>query len=89
MEAWARGAQSYNSGESGSRKAMSKKKAARKRSRICQRSYNDATAKTSNHSMSQQLAGTMTSSQHAYEVHSRKDKRDVDLISDPLPFGRL
>jgi hypothetical protein len=26
---------------------------------------------------------------HAYEVHPRKDKRGVDLISDMLPFGRL
>jgi hypothetical protein len=24
---------------------------------------------------------------HAYEVHPRKDKRGVDLISDVLPFG--
>jgi len=24
-----------------------------------------------------------------YEVRPRKDKRGVDLISDPLPFGRL
>jgi hypothetical protein len=31
----------------------------------------------------------MTSSQHVYEVRSRKDKRGVDLISDVLPFGRL
>jgi hypothetical protein len=31
----------------------------------------------------------MTSSQHAYEVRPRKDKRGVDLISDALPFGRL
>src|SRR5690349_8653196 len=31
----------------------------------------------------------MTSSQHVYEVHPRKDKRGVDLISDALPFGRL
>ena len=31
----------------------------------------------------------MTSSQHAYEVRSRKDKRGVNLISDALPFGRL
>jgi hypothetical protein len=31
----------------------------------------------------------MTSSQHAYEVRPRKDKRGVDLISDVLPFGRL
>ena len=30
----------------------------------------------------------MTSSQHAYEVHPRKDHRGVDLISDVLPFGR-
>ena len=26
---------------------------------------------------------------HLYEVHPRKDKRGVDLISDVLPFGRL
>jgi hypothetical protein len=26
---------------------------------------------------------------HVYEVHPRKDKRGVDLISDALPFGRL
>ena len=26
---------------------------------------------------------------HQYEVRPRKDKRDVDLISDVLPFGRL
>ena len=25
---------------------------------------------------------------HVYEVRPRKDKRGVDLISDPLPFGR-
>jgi hypothetical protein len=31
----------------------------------------------------------MTSSQHAYEVGPRKDKRGVDLISDALPFRRL
>ena len=31
----------------------------------------------------------MTSSQHAYEVRPRKDRRGVDLISDVLPFGRL
>jgi len=31
----------------------------------------------------------MTSSQHAYEVRPRKDKRGLDLISDALPFGRL
>jgi hypothetical protein len=30
-----------------------------------------------------------TSSQHAYEIRPRKDHRDVDLISDALPFGRL
>jgi hypothetical protein len=30
-----------------------------------------------------------TNSQHVYEVHPRKDKRGVDLISDVLPFGRL
>jgi hypothetical protein len=26
---------------------------------------------------------------HLYEVHPRKDKHGVDLISDALPFGRL
>ena len=26
---------------------------------------------------------------HIYEVHPRKDRRGVDLISDALPFGRL
>ena len=26
---------------------------------------------------------------HVYEVRQRKDKRDVDLISGALPFGRL
>jgi hypothetical protein len=26
---------------------------------------------------------------HLYEVRPRKDKRDFDLISDALPFGRL
>jgi hypothetical protein len=31
----------------------------------------------------------MTSSQEAYEVRPRKDKRGVVLISDVLPFGRL
>jgi hypothetical protein len=31
----------------------------------------------------------MTSSQHVYEVHPRKDKRGFNLISDALPFGRL
>jgi len=31
----------------------------------------------------------MTSSQHVYEVRSRKDHRGVDLISDALPFGHL
>ena len=33
--------------------------------------------------------GAMTSSQHIYEVRSRKGKRGVDLISDALPYGRL
>jgi hypothetical protein len=28
-------------------------------------------------------------SSHAYEVRPCKDHRDVDLISDALPFGRL
>ena len=31
----------------------------------------------------------MNNLQHVYEVHPRKDKRGVDLISDALPFGRL
>ena len=31
----------------------------------------------------------MTSSQHVYEVRPRKDHRDVDLIYETLPFGRL
>ena len=31
----------------------------------------------------------MTSSQHLYEVRTRKDYRGVDPISDVLPFGRL
>jgi hypothetical protein len=31
----------------------------------------------------------MTSSQHAYEVRPRKDKRGFDLVCDVLPFGRL
>jgi hypothetical protein len=26
---------------------------------------------------------------HVYEVHPRKDKRAIDLISDVLPFGQL
>jgi hypothetical protein len=26
---------------------------------------------------------------HVYEVHPRRDKRGVDLISDVLPFGVL
>ncbi len=31
----------------------------------------------------------MTTPQHVYEVHPRRDKRGVDLISDALPLGRL
>jgi len=31
----------------------------------------------------------MTSSQHVFEIRSRKDHHGVDLISDALPFGRL
>jgi hypothetical protein len=31
----------------------------------------------------------MSSPQHTYEVHPRKDRHGVDLISDALPFGRL
>ena len=38
---------------------------------------------------SQPLAAPMTNSQHFYEVCPRSDKRDVDLTSDTLPFGRL
>jgi hypothetical protein len=26
---------------------------------------------------------------HVYEIHPRKDRRGVDLISDALPFGQL
>jgi hypothetical protein len=26
---------------------------------------------------------------HVYKIRRRKDRRDVDLISDRLPFGRL
>jgi hypothetical protein len=33
--------------------------------------------------------GAITRSQHVYEVRSRLDHREVDLISDVLPFGRL
>jgi hypothetical protein len=33
--------------------------------------------------------GVVTKPQHIYEVHPRKDKRGVNLISDALPFGRL
>ena len=29
------------------------------------------------------------SRKHVYEVRPRKDHREVDLISDKLPFGRL
>jgi hypothetical protein len=32
---------------------------------------------------------TPRSSQHIYEVRPRKDHRNVDLISDALPFSRL
>jgi hypothetical protein len=37
----------------------------------------------------QPLAAPLPSSQHAYEVRSRKDHLGVNLISDALPFGRL
>ena len=39
--------------------------------------------------MANPLTSAMTSSQHAYEVRPRKDKRGFHLISDVLPFGRL
>ena len=35
------------------------------------------------------FALSLISSQHAYEVRPRKDKRGVALISDALPFGLL
>src|SRR5262245_53797084 len=31
----------------------------------------------------------MQSTMHVYEVHPRRDRRGVDLISHVLPFGRL
>jgi hypothetical protein len=31
----------------------------------------------------------MTSSQHVYEIHPRRDRPGFDLISDALPIGRL
>jgi len=31
----------------------------------------------------------MMAAMNVYEVHPRKDKRGVDLISDALPFARL
>ena len=31
----------------------------------------------------------MTDSEDVYEVRPRKDRRDCDLISSALPFGRL
>ena len=51
LQASAKGVQSCNSGESVYHKDMCKKTAARKRSRICRRSYSDATAKASNRAM--------------------------------------
>jgi len=38
---------------------------------------------------SEPRAVVMTSSQYAYKVRPRKDRRGLDLISDALPFGRL
>jgi hypothetical protein len=35
------------------------------------------------------MLSTISARVHVYEVRPRKDKRDVDLISDALPFGRL
>jgi hypothetical protein len=34
-------------------------------------------------------AANVASRMHVYEVCPRKDKRDVDLISDAFPIGRL
>jgi hypothetical protein len=31
----------------------------------------------------------MITSEHVYEIRPRKDRREVDLISNTLPFGRL
>jgi hypothetical protein len=39
--------------------------------------------------ISSRRTSTRATSQHVYEVRSRKDHRGVDLISDVLPFGRL
>jgi hypothetical protein len=33
--------------------------------------------------------GAMITSQQAYEIRPRKDRRGVNLICDVLPFGRL
>jgi len=35
------------------------------------------------------MSPTAVHSVHVYEIRPRKDMRDVDLISDVLPFGRL
>ena len=44
---------------------------------------------TSSHSGTAAQSLRIANRIHAYEVHPRKDKRGVDLISDVLPFGRL
>jgi hypothetical protein len=35
------------------------------------------------------MSPTAVHSVHVYEIRPHKDMRDVDLISDVLPFGRL
>jgi hypothetical protein len=32
---------------------------------------------------------TVELTKHIYEVHPRRERRGVDLLSDALPFGRL
>ena len=59
--------------------------AARRRSRA----HDYGISKDLTNRWSQPLAAPMTNSQHFYEACPRSDKRDVDLTSDTLPFGRL
>jgi hypothetical protein len=35
------------------------------------------------------MTGNTSKDVHLYEVRPRKDRREFDLISDALPFGRL